>query len=238
MDSRESVYELISAANGGDEAAAESVIKDNMALVRSIARRYAGRVESEDLVQIGSLGLLKAVRRFDTSLGVCFSTYAVPLIAGEIKRFLRDTGAVKVSRRLKELAARANAQIARIEAEEGRQASLEELAALLSAEPADVAAALTAAAPCRSIDEPISDDGTTAGELLADPVGMEAESIEHLMLCELLSRLGPGERRLIGLRYFECRSQAETGRLLGLSQPQVSRLENRIIAALRQSAGE
>ena len=229
--------ELLEKAKRGDRAAAEKLIAANMPLVHSIARRYAGRAEYEDLVQIGSLGLLKAVRGFEPTLGNRLSTYAVPLIAGEIKRFLRDDGAVKVSRRLKETAAKAAALERRIEAEQGRTPSAEKLAELLSIEPDELAAALTATLPCRRIDEPITEDGATAAELLPDGHDMEAEAVEHIALCELLDTLDEDERRMIGLRYFERRTQKETATLMGLSQAQVSRLERRMLDALRERAG-
>ena len=227
--------ELIASAQQGDEGAAEAAVERNMALVWSIAKRYAGRAELEDLVQIGCLGLLKAVRRFDFGMGVCFSTYAVPVIAGEIKRFLRDDGIIKVSRRLKETAAAAAALARRYKEELGRLPTIAELECELMRDRSEISAALGAGLPCLSIEGMLEERGND----LAEPggrAGFEADALDRVMLAELLTALDARQRSVICMRYFADRTQAETAKALGLTQVQVSRLESRSISAMKQAA--
>lgn len=234
--SHEQTLRLIIEAQNGSREAADTLIRAHTALVCAAARRYLGRAEFEDLVQIGSLGLYKAICGFRPELGNRFSTYAVPLITGEIKRFLRDDGPLKVSRRLKELAARARAEARRLEAE-GRDPCVRELAARLGSDPMELAAALEADAPCISTDEPLQGSGeTTLGEALSAESGFEDDAVDRVYLEELLSKLENAELRLIALRFFRELTQKQTAREMGLSQAGVSRLEKKALEALRKSA--
>lgn len=235
--SQKTTRELIARFQAGDNEAAEMLVQANTALVRSIVKRFLNRsIEYEDLFQIGCMGLVKAISRFDLSYDVRFSTYAVPMIAGEIKRFLRDDGMIKVSRSLKELAARAASAREKLSDKLGREASINEIAKELCVEPEDVAEAMEAARPYSSIYEPAY--GADSDALLVDTVGgscRELESaVDRVALKELLSTLSPRERTIITLRYFSDKTQSQVAAVLGISQVQVSRLENTILLRLRK----
>ncbi len=235
---REATAQLLASASCGDESAAEELIRQNMALVYSIAKRYAGRAELEDLIQIGSLGLLKAIRGYDPAYGTRLSTYAVPYIAGEIKRFLRDDGIIKVSRRMKENAARISAARERFEAEHAREPTVYELCGLLDIEPCEAAAAIDAAEAVCSIDEPLPGTDVTPAELICDGRDIESESIDRLFLKELLQGLSAIDRRLLDLRYRRMATQSRTATELGMTQVQVSRREKKILMKLHEKALE
>ena len=235
--SQKTTRELIARFQAGDNEAAETLVQANTALVRSIVKRFLNRsIEYEDLFQIGCMGLVKAISRFDLSYDVRFSTYAVPMIAGEIKRFLRDDGMIKVSRSLKELAARAASAREKLSDKLGREASINEIAKELCVETEDVAEAKEAARPYSSIYEPAY--GADSDALLVDTVGgscRELESaVDRVALKELLSTLSPRERTIITLRYFSDKTQSQVAAVLGISQVQVSRLENTILLRLRK----
>jgi RNA polymerase sporulation-specific sigma factor len=210
----------------------------NMGLVRAVAMRFRGRgAEFEDLVQIGAIGLVKAIRCFDPERGTRFSTYAVPVIAGEIRRFLRDSGAVKVSRGMKELAAKLEKLIEEAE-KRGESPRLCDIAATLGVDPEDAAAALCAAQPPISLSEPVFDDD--AETKLSDTVpaadSTESDALQRVYLGSLLSSLGDTEKRLVHYRYFMELTQKETAELLSMTQPRVSRLEAKIMMKLRSFA--
>lgn len=232
-----SVRELLLRAQEGDTEAEQLLVEQNLGLVRAVVRRYAGRgTEYDDLFQLGSMGLVKAIKNFDFSYDVRFSTYAVPLIAGEIKRFLRDDGMVKVSRALKELAVKAVAAGERISSRTGREAGVVEIANALGVSAEDVAAALDANRPALSLNECVGEDeGATRMDFLADGAS-ESGTVNRILAQELLRGLDVAERRLIVLRYFEDKTQTEIAGLMGVSQVQVSRLESRIIKKLRLMA--
>lgn len=237
--SHEKTLELIALAQLGDDAAQETLIVNNAALVKSIVKKFTGRgAEYDDLYQIGCVGLIKAVRHFDAKYNVRFSTYAVPMIAGEIKRFLRDDGMIKVSRSLKEVAARAAAAQERLSRELGRDVGIAEIAASIEEELETVVMAMEAVRPHASIYEPAYGDDSDA--LLIDRVGAadtEAnDAVNRVLLKELLRSLEPRERQIIMLRYFSDQTQGEIAKTLGVSQVQVSRLENRILSKLREKA--
>ncbi len=237
----EDTVSLIRAAQAGDEHAADLLTIENMALVRSIAKRFINRgCDYDDLVQIGSLGLIKAIRNFDPGYGTQFSTYAVPMIAGEIKRFLRDDGMLKVSRRLKELAYKAAAANEKLTAILGRSPRIDEIALSLGVSVQDVTEALDAMAPTCSIYEPVfgQDSDTTRADIIPSEESMEACAADRVMLQEMLGKLAPRDRKLIWLRYFCDKTQSEVARELGISQVQVSRLESRIIGTLRKAAAD
>ena len=240
MYPHEETMALIQRAQAGDAAAQETLVAANLALVKSVVRGFLGRgVEYDDLFQLGSVGLVKAIRRFDPAYNVRFSTYAVPMIAGEIKRFLRDDGAVKVSRSVKELATRAAAAEEQIREETGREAGVAEIAERLGVDAADVAVALDANRPVISLNEQLFDDdnGTDRMDFLADPQ-TEGKVVDRMLLKELLGQLQGRDRQLIILRYFHEKTQTEIAEIFGVSQVQISRLESRILQRLRASSTE
>lgn len=234
----EATMALLARARAGDEQAEAQLAAGNLALVRSIVKRYVGRgVEYDDLFQLGSMGLVKAIQNFDPSYNVRFSTYAVPLIAGEIKRFLRDDGIVKVSRSTRELALRAQSMRDALMEADGREAGVCEIAAALHADPQDVAAALDAFLPTVSLSEPRFDDEGGASRVEYLPDGAPEELlVDRLLIKQLLALLDARERQIIVLRYFRDKTQSEIARMIGVSQVQVSRLEGRILEKLRRLA--
>ncbi len=235
----EEVLALLEQAQAGDMPAQERLVQHNTALVKSIVKKFLGRgVDYDDLFQIGSMGLIKAIRHYDTRFHVRFSTYAVPMIAGEIKRFLRDDGMIKVGRSLKELAVKAAAAQERFRRRWGRDPGIQELAAELDASAEDVALALEAARPHVSLHEQMYDEGS--GVELIDQMRQPREDdgmqVDRILLKELLGQLEQRERQLIVLRYFQDKTQSEIAKLMGVSQVQVSRLESRILSKMREAA--
>jgi len=233
-----SAPELLRAAQEGDNRACEQVLEENNGLIWSVVRRYYGRgVEPDDLYQLGCLGFLKAVRGYDPAFGTQFSTYAVPKIAGEIRRFLRDDGTVKVSRALKERGIAVRATRARLSAQLGREPTLSELAEELGLEPEEVAAAETATDAVTSLQSETGENGLTL-EGLVGCAGMEEKVVERLTLRAALEQLPERERSVLLLRYYKCLTQVQTAKVLGVSQVQVSRLERRAVERLRRTMGE
>ena len=232
---QEETTALLRRVQQGDESAKETLVAHNLALVKSVVKKYLGRgVEYDDLYQLGCMGLVKAILHFDLRYEVRFSTYAVPMIAGEIKRFLRDDGMVKVSRSLKELAVRAMAVQDRLQKQGQPDPGILEIAKELDVSPEELALALDAGRPCVSLNEPIyEDEGAERQELLVDGV-QETLLVDRLLLKQLLGELEPREKQIIILRYFRDKTQTEIAGMLGVSQVQVSRLESRIIKKLRQ----
>lgn len=232
---RASNEENLRLAHAGDEAATAALMEANAPLVYKLARSFAGRgCEFEDLVQIGSIGMLKAIRSFDPSLGYAFSTYAVPLIVGEIRRFLRDDGTVKVSRRLKQNAAAVLRAREHFISENGREPHTSELAALCSLSQEETADALCAASPVRSLAESVGPDDDL---VLENTIAAEDEiegMTEKMALAEAIRTLDPMHRKIVTLRYFRNMSQKETAEVLGLTQVKISREEKKIFAKLRR----
>ncbi|MCI8792479.1 MAG: SigB/SigF/SigG family RNA polymerase sigma factor [Eubacterium sp.] len=230
--------ELIKQARTGDKVAREQVIKQNMPLVYSIVRRFAGRGHDlEDLGQIGSIGLIKAVDNFNLDYDVKFSTYAVPLITGEIKRFLRDDGMVKVSRTLKENGYRIRREAEVLAGRLGRDATLEELSAATELKKEDIVMALEAGNEVESLHKTVyQKEGSEIS--LMDRIPSERDESEavlnRLMLDQLLTELEDRERRLIELRYFHDKTQMQVAELLEMNQVQVSRMEKKILRSMRQ----
>lgn len=236
----EETIELIMLAQSGDESAADKLIRHNAALVKSIVKKFLGRgVEFDDLYQIGSLGLVKAIKHFDIAYSVRFSTYAVPMIAGEIKRFLRDDGMVKVSRTLKEIAAKAAVTRERLRRETGMEPGVEEIAKAIDVKVEDLVFALEASRGHVSLHEPIFGDENhlTLMDRMCEQEDDGLSLSDKLALKDMLVQLEPRERQLILLRYFRDQTQSEVAKALGVSQVQVSRLESKIIAKLREAAG-
>ena len=228
--------ELLRAFRDGDSLAGEELARLNTPLVYSIAGRFSSRVsDTAELVECGMIGLVKAINTFDFSHGCAFSTYAVPLIFGEIRRFLRDDGIIKVSREERRLSALLNAERER-RLSAGEDTDIESLANAVGVSPQDAASALFALTPVRSLDECVFDDdeGTTLGGMVADE-DEELRSFDKLTLRTAIEELPENWRRLIVLRYFRDLSQTETAKLMGLTQVKVSREEKRIIEALRRA---
>lgn len=228
----------IKRAHEGDKEARDLLVTENMGLIWSIVRRFAGRgYDLEDLFQIGSIGLMKAIDKFDLSMDVKLSTYAVPMITGEIRRFLRDDGMLKVSRPLKELAMKVNQTREQLEFSLGREPTLDEIANEIGVSREGVAASLEAGAEVESIYRPISKDDENGGYLL-DKISEETSEndklLNRLVLEDLLNALNPQERRIITARYFENKTQTEIASQLGISQVQVSRMEKRILREMRE----
>ena len=230
--------ELIKRSRAGDKLAREQVIKENMPLVYSIVKRFAGRgYDAEDLSQIGAIGLIKAVDNFNMNFDVKFSTYAVPVISGEIKRFLRDDGMVKVSRTLKENGVRVRRAAENLAGRLGREATLEELSAATELGREDIVLALEAGNEVESLHKTVfQKEGSEI--LLMDRIPSEKNEpetvVNRLLLEQLLDDLDAKERRLIELRYFEEKTQTQTAQILDMSQVQVSRLEKRILGSMRK----
>lgn len=228
---------LIKKSHDGDKKAREQLVEENVGLVWCIVKRFYGRgTEAEDLFQIGSIGLIKAIDKFDLSFEVKFSTYAVPMISGEIKRFLRDDGMIKVSRSLKELSYKAFAARDMLQKSVGREPTLEELAKVMQVEKEDLVQALEANSEVESLYKPIhQQEGSEIYLLdkLEEKERKEDKILDNMLLKQLLEGLEKEERQLIYLRYFADETQAEVGRKMGISQVQVSRLEKRIIEGMR-----
>ena len=215
----------------GDRGAEEALLRENLPLVAAIARRYQNcGLGQEDMMQLGSIGLLQALRRFDPDRGLCFSTYAVPLIAGEFRRFLRDDGMVKFSRETKSLAL----QIERVRREQG-DLTVEELSKKLKVPLEDITAALASRAAALSLDAPTDEDGTDLQSFLGKAdADTEKDALRRVELRELLAILSERERQVLFLRYFRDRTQNEVGKRLGLSQVQISRIEKKALLRMRQ----
>lgn len=231
--------ELIKMARSGDKLARDQVIQNNMGLVYSIVSRYTGRgYDQEELIQIGAIGLIKAVDKFDLAFEVKFSTYAVPLISGEIKRFLRDDGMVKVSRSIKENGWKIKRAADRLSQELNREPSIAELAAATEISAEDIVIALEANSEVESIHKPICfSDGKEV--LLEEKLQEKSDWNEHLlnrmMVEQLMVLLDDREKELIRMRYYENRPQREVAEQMGISQVQVSRLEKKILHRMRES---
>ena len=229
---------LLEAAHNGDNEACERMLEENAGLIWSIVRRYYGRgVDPEDLYQLGCLGFLKAVRGFDTAYGCQFSTYAVPKIAGEIRRFLRDDGTVKVSRGLKERSAALRQTRQELSQRLGREPTLSELSAATGLAPEDIAAADTASLSVASLQSEAGEDGFTLESVLGSD-GMEDEVVERLTLRGAIDALPERERKVIFLRFYKNLTQDRVSRVLGVSQVQVSRIERKAMERLRSILSE
>ena len=229
---------LIRKSHDGDKAAREQLVEENIGRIRCVVRRFGGRgVEMEDLFQIGSIGLLKAIDKFDLNYDVKFSTYAVPMISGEIRRFLRDDGMIKVSRSLKELSYRSMKVGERLADSLGREPTVEELSAELGVEKEELVQAMEAGGEVDSLYRPIHQKEGSEIRLLdkiEEKEKSEDKILDRMVLKELLETLNADERRLIWLRYFADRTQSDVGKIMGISQVQVSRMEKRIMENLRR----
>ena len=226
--------DLLRRAKSGDRAAGEELIVGNSGLIWSIARRYFGRgVDPEDLYQLGCLGFLKAVEGFDLDFGTQFSTYAVPKIAGEIRRFLRDDGTVKVSRSLKERSAMVRITRQKLTNRLGREPTLSELSAETGLLPEEIATAETATGAAESIQKRSGEDGFALEDVLTEGE-MEDKIVERIALREAIASLSEREQLVIKLRFFHGLTQDKTSKILGVSQVQISRIEKKALENLRK----
>ena len=225
---------LIRLAQQGDRDAEEQLLQDNSGLIWSIARRYFGRgADPDDLYQLGSLGLIKAVRNFDLEYGTRFSTYAVPKISGEIRRFLRDDGDIKVSRSIKEAALTLRLAKGRLEQRLGREPSLSELSQETGISPEDIARCETATAATESLQQETGEDGFSLEQVLSD-VGAEERLLEGVALREAIATLPEKERTVIALRYYRGLTQQAAAKIMQVSQVQISRIERRAVEQLKK----
>ncbi len=227
---------LIERVRKGDSGAENIMVEENMGLVHSIVRRFSGRgCETEDLTQIGAIGLIKAVKKFNPEFNVQFSTYAVPMITGEIKRFLRDDGAIKVSRTIKENAVKGRKCEEMLQRRLGRKPTINEISAECGISAESIAEAFEAAAPPESLYGSVYDNGEKEIHLLDMLSGDEIEEdvINKVMVSDILSKLTEREKKIIRLRYFACRTQSEIADIMGVSQVQISRIEKKAIERIR-----
>ncbi|MCI9386430.1 MAG: SigB/SigF/SigG family RNA polymerase sigma factor [Lachnospiraceae bacterium] len=232
--------ELFIRAQQGEKEAKEQLFQKNTGLVHHVVKRFVnrGNVEAEDLFQIGAMGLIKAIEKFDVDFGVCFSTYAVPLIMGEIRRYLRDDGMIKVSRSIKENARRLRTVREEFWKDMGREPTVSELSEMSGIAVEDIVTAIEAGREVESIYKTMYEsDGNEV--LLLDMLGGEGETeeiVNRLMLEKMLSGLDEREKNLIRLRYFENKTQVQVAGDLGMSQVQVSRMEKKVLLRLRREA--
>ena len=239
--SGERTRELLRRAKSGDEGAREELIRGNLRLVLSVIQRFSGRGEQvDDLFQVGCIGLIKAIDNFDLEQhDVRFSTYGVPMIAGEIRRYLRDNSALRVSRSLRDTAYRILQVRERILSEQGREADVEEIAKELELRREEVVMALDAIADPVSLSEPVySDTGgenLTVMDQLRDRENTDESWIEYMAMDDAMGRLSPREKRILSLRFFDGRTQMEVAAMVGISQAQVSRLEKNAINQIKKS---
>lgn len=236
--SHESSLDLVKRAQNGDVDARNALIDKNTGLVWSVVRRFRNRnVETEDLFQIGCIGLIKAVDKFDLSFNVQFSTYAVPMILGEIRRYFRDDGIIKVSRSLKELSIKARDISEKLEQDMGRPPSIKELAEALGEEPENVIHAMDASRTPESLFKEYDDEDGSENRLIDRIVSQdndrESETVEKISLYSALKQLPRREKDLIWMRYYSGETQQKVAQKLGISQVQVSRLEKKILELLK-----
>ncbi|MCI5819437.1 MAG: SigB/SigF/SigG family RNA polymerase sigma factor [Acidaminococcus sp.] len=225
--------ELIKKAQNGDSNAKDELINNNLPLIKSVVKRFTGRLEYDDLMQLGSMGFLKAVSNFDEAFGVRFSTYAVPMIMGEIKRFLRDDGMIKVSRSMKTLNYKINVFVEEYKSEHQKEPTINEIADKLNEDPHDVVFAMDSAKTVTSIYAESDDGEMNVLDKIADD--SELNMFDKLLIKDSIQKLSGREQKIIILRYFRDKTQSEVAELLGISQVQVSRLENKILMKLKDN---
>lgn len=230
--------DLLIKAKEGDKSARDEIVESNLGLVYSVVRRFYNRgYEKDDLFQIGCIGLIKSIDNFDVTFNVKFSTYAVPMIIGEIKRFIRDDGIIKVSRSIKELNIKIKILRDTIIKEEGREPSVNELAEKLMVTPEDIAVALEATTAPESLHSVVNEGDSNPVYLIDKFVGNEGaenELVDKLALKEVLNTLEQRERQIIIMRYFQRKTQTEVAEKLGLSQVQISRIEKKVLKVMRE----
>ena len=230
---------LLQRASAGDREARQQLVEGNLRLVLSVIQRFSGRGESpDDLFQVGCIGLMKAVSNFDPTKQVRFSTYGVPMIAGEVRRYLRDNSAIRVSRSIRDVAYRVLQCKESLLLQLGRDPTMDEIAKELSLPPEDVAEALDAVCAPVSLHDPIYSDGgdpLTVMDQVRDTKNTEGNWMEHIALRDAFQALGDREKQILSLRFYDGKTQMEVAASLGISQAQVSRLEKGAISAMRKS---
>ncbi len=234
----ENTRSLIELSQKGDKNAREQLVKENAPLVKSIVKRYLNRgSDFEDLYQVGLMGLLKAISNFDLNFDVRFSTYAVPMICGEVKRFIRDDNSVKMSRSIKELQQKIRYARQKLSISLGHEPGINELSKETGAQVEDVLMALESMQHLKSLDEPVFDDsGSTLKEIIEDNKN-KASLNDKLALYQCLDQLEEREKRIILLRYFKDMTQTKIADIMGISQVQISRIESRVLDKLRRKLG-
>ncbi len=236
------IFELIERSQNGDKEATAKIIEDNQGLVWSVVKKFAGRgLEFDDLYQIGVIGLMKCIEKFDVKFEVKFSTYAVPMIMGEIRRFLRDDGMIKISRPIKELAIKIKYAKDEFTRERGVMPTISELAEILNVTNEDIILALDVTRDVESLYQSANkSDGSTV--YLLDKVPSknndEEKIIDNLALNQVIEKLPAKEREIINLRYFQDKTQCEVAKIIGVSQVQVSRLEKKVLMSMRNNFQE
>lgn len=230
----ELTYAAIKAAQQGDRELAGKLVEDNSGLIWSVVRHFFGRgVDADDLYQLGCLGFLKAIDGFDEAFGTKFSTYAVPKISGEIRRFLRDDGTIKVSRSIKEQANVIRTARTNLEQRLGREPALSEISAETGISPEDIAFAETATGPAESLHKESGDEGFTL-ELVLGDYGAEERMVEHVALRSAIEKLPEKEQQVLSLRYYHGMTQQKCAKIMNVSQVQISRLERKAVDELRE----
>ena len=236
--SQEEMDNLLLLANEGDENARQELIEGNLRLVLAVIQRFEKRGENpDDLFQVGCIGLMKAIRNFDPTKGVRFSTYGVPMIAGEVRRYLRDNAPIRVSRSIRDVAYRVLQCKEQMQADLGREPALEEVAKALDLEERDVSQALDAVCAPVSLHDPVYGDSTdplTVMDQVRDNRNTEANWMEHIALQDAFRTLGIREKQILSLRFYDGKTQMEVAQMVGISQAQVSRLEKGAISDLRK----
>lgn len=237
MLNHQTTLELLKKAQQGDDGAKEKLIEENIPLIKSIVKRFKGRLEYDDLMQLGAIGLIKAMQNFAVKYGVRFSTYAVPMISGEIKRFLRDDGAIKVSRWTKTLAQKVNVFVEEQLQKGESEPTIEQLAAKFEVDAQEIVFAMDARHYLLSLSATVGDDDSELGDKIATEE-CEDENIDKLLLKDLINDLPSREKKVIVLRYFRDKTQSEIAQELGVSQVQVSRIENKVLQKLKDGMKE
>lgn len=231
----EDIISLIKKAQSGDKKACEIILEENSGLIWSVVKRFLNRgVDKEDLYQLGSIGLIKCIKNFDTSYDVKFSTYAVPMIYGEIRRYLRDDGIVKVSRKLKETAYKAQRERELYIHNNNSEPDIETLAEIIGVSAEELVSALDASRAVESIDRDDSNDTNfSIGERISNNIDESENIINKIDLISTMERLNYEDRKLIKLRYFEDKTQTQVAKILGVSQVHISRMEKKILLKMR-----
>ena len=236
---QEEMTQLLAKAKAGDREARDRLVEGNLRLVLSVTQRFLGRGENpDDLFQVGCIGLLKAVQNFDETKEVRFSTYGMPMIAGEIRRYLRDNSAIRVSRSVRDLAYRVLQCKEQLQLEQGKEPTMEQIAKRLELPVAEVVGAMDAIAAPISLYEPVYSDGgdpLTVMDQVRDTKNTDEKWLEKIVLRDAMSQLGEREKQILALRFREGRTQMEVAREIGISQAQVSRLEKNALGAIRKA---
>lgn len=231
----ERIFNLIKAAQAGDTFALDTIVRENDRLVWNVVKHFSnGMYDAEDLFQIGAIGLIKAVKKFDFDKEVCFSTYAVPTIIGEIKKFMRDDGIIKISRSIKQQAAKIRRLANEHMVKTGENISVSQIAKALDISPEDASMAITATEIPVSIYQPIGGSDLTLAQTLKAGGAFDEKIIENIAVNSVIELLPPRDRQIIHMRYYENKTQSEIAARLGISQVQVSRLEKKILSKLKE----